>query len=63
MNNFGKQSGYGLIEWIFIVSVIAFFMLLAFRVIPLYSENQYVIAGLKDLVRQTKVFLKCRTQR
>lgn len=46
-----KQLGYGLIEWILILLIAAFFLLLGFRVIPIYTENQYVVAGLKDLVK------------
>jgi hypothetical protein len=46
-----RQQGYGLLEWLFILLVLAFIMLIGFRVVPLYSENQYIVAGLKDLVK------------
>jgi len=46
-----RQAGYGLLEWILIVMTLAFFLLLGFRLIPLYTENQYVVAALKDLVK------------
>ena len=49
--NLAKQQGYSAIEWILILLVLAFFTLLAFRIIPLYADNQYVVAGLKDLVK------------
>jgi competence protein ComGC len=46
-----QQQGYGLIEWLLILLVVAFLFLVGFRVVPLYSENQFVVAGLKDLVK------------
>lgn len=48
---FKKQSGYALWQWIFFLLIAAFFLLLAFRTVPLYAENQYIVAGLKDLVK------------
>lgn len=44
-----KQSGFSLLQWLFILAVAGFFLLFAFRVVPLYAENRYVIAGLKSL--------------
>jgi competence protein ComGC len=46
-----QQQGYGLIEWLLILLVVAFLFLVGFRVVPLYSGNQFVVAGLKDLVK------------
>lgn len=46
-----RQQGYGLLEWLFILLVLAFILLVGFRVVPLYSENQFIVAGLKDLVK------------
>ncbi len=46
-----KQAGYAMWQWIFFLLIAAFFMLLAFRLIPLYTENQFIKAGLKDLVK------------
>lgn len=46
-----KQTGYAMWQWIFFLLIAAFFMLLAFRLIPLYTENQFIKAGLKDLVK------------
>jgi Domain of unknown function (DUF4845) len=46
-----NQKGLGALQWILILVIASFFLLLGFRVIPLYAENQYVVAGLKDLVK------------
>ncbi|MBK8188608.1 MAG: DUF4845 domain-containing protein [Cellvibrio sp.] len=46
-----NQKGMGALQWILVLLIAAFFLLLGFRVIPLYTENQYVIAGLKSLVK------------
>jgi hypothetical protein len=45
-----NQKGMGALQWILVLLIVAFFALLAFRVVPLYTENQYVVAGLKSLV-------------
>lgn len=45
-----NQKGMGALQWILVLLIVAFFALLAFRVVPLYTENQYVVAGLKNLV-------------
>ena len=44
-----KQGGLGLIQWLFVLAAAGFFLLFAFRVVPLYAENRYVIAGLKSI--------------
>lgn len=46
-----KQAGYAMWQWLLILLIAAFFLLLGFRTIPLYTENQYIVAGLKDLVK------------
>lgn len=43
------QRGYGLLEWLAILAAAGFFLLFAFRVVPLYAENRYVISALKSL--------------
>lgn len=49
--NWKMQKGYAMWQWVFFLLIAAFFMLLAFRLIPLYTENQFIKAGLKDLVK------------
>lgn len=44
-----KQAGLGLIQWLFVLAAAGFFLLFAFRVVPLYAENRYVVSGLKSL--------------
>jgi len=51
-----NQKGFGMLQWILILAIAAFFLLLGFRVIPLYAENKYVVAGLKDLVKVDEKF-------
>jgi Domain of unknown function (DUF4845) len=46
-----SQKGFGALQWILILVIVSFFVLLGFRIIPLYAENQYVVAGLKDLLK------------
>lgn len=46
-----NQKGLGALQWILILVIASFFLLLGFRVVPLYAENQYVVAGLKDLIK------------
>jgi hypothetical protein len=44
-----KQNGLGLIQWLAVLAAAGFFLLFAFRVVPMYAENRYVISGLKSL--------------
>ncbi len=46
-----QQQGYGLLQWILILLIASFFLLIGFRTIPLYTENQFVVTGLKSLVK------------
>lgn len=50
MNTLKKQQGFGMLGWLLILAVAGFFLLCAFKVIPLYAENRYVVSGLKALV-------------
>ncbi len=50
MNTKKKQQGLGMLGWLVVISVAGFFLLCAFKIIPLYAENRYVISGLKALV-------------
>ena len=46
-----SQQGLTLISWIFILIIVAFCGLFAFRVVPMYSENVYVVNALKSLAQ------------
>jgi Tfp pilus assembly protein PilX len=44
-----SQQGLTLISWIFVLIILAFCGIFAFRVVPMYSENVYVQNALKSL--------------
>jgi Tfp pilus assembly protein PilX len=44
-----SQQGLTLISWIFVLIIVAFCGIFAFRVVPMYSENVYVQNALKSL--------------
>ena len=50
MRTLKKQQGLGMLAWLVVLAIAGFFMLCAFKIIPLYAENRYVISGLKALV-------------
>ena len=50
MNSLQKQRGIGLINLVVVLLVCAFCGTFAFKVVPMYAENRYIIAGMKDLV-------------
>lgn len=50
MNTLKKQQGMGMLGWLVVLGVAGFFLLCAFKIIPLYAENRYIVAGLKALV-------------
>jgi hypothetical protein len=43
------QRGLGMLQWALVIAVAGFFLLFAFKVIPLYAENRYVEAALRSL--------------
>jgi len=43
------QAGMGLIQLLVVLAAAGFFLLFAFRVVPLYAENRYVVVGLRAL--------------
>lgn len=45
----GRQAGFSLVQWLLVIVVAGFLLLFAFRVVPLYAENQYVVSALKSL--------------
>ena len=46
-----RQRGLTMISWILVLAIIAFCGMFAFRVVPMYAENMYVVNGLKSLVK------------
>lgn len=50
MNTLKKQQGLTLMSWILVLIIAGFFLLCAFKIVPLYAENRYVISALKSLV-------------
>ena len=45
-----QQRGLGMLQWALVIAIAGFFLLFAFKVVPLYAENRYVEAGLRSLV-------------
>ncbi len=50
MKTLKKQQGLTLLAWILVLIVAGFFLLCAFKIVPLYAENRYVISALRSLV-------------
>ena len=56
MNNLQKmklaeyQQGMGMFNLIFLLLLISFAGIFAFKVVPLYADNRYVVVGLKELI-------------
>ena len=50
MRTLKKQQGLVMLGWLVVLAIAGFFLLCAFKIIPLYAENRYVISGLKSLV-------------
>lgn len=44
-----RQHGLGLLQWMLVIAVAGFFLVFAFKVIPLYAENRYVESALRSL--------------
>lgn len=43
------QRGLGLLQWASVIGIAGFFLLFAFKVVPLYAENRYVESALRSL--------------
>ncbi len=50
-----KQRGIGALGWISILGVLAFFVLTALRIFPLYTEKFSVIAAMKSVAKLPNV--------
>jgi len=44
-----QQRGLGMLQWALVIAIAGFFLLFAFKVIPLYAENRYVESALRSL--------------
>lgn len=49
MRTLKKQQGLTLFSWILVLVIAGFFLLCAFKIVPLYAENRYVVSALKSL--------------
>lgn len=49
MKTLARQRGMGLFQWVAVLAIAGFFLLFAFKIVPLYAENRYVIAALRAL--------------
>ncbi len=50
MKSIKHQRGLGMIQWALVLAVAGFFLMFAFKVVPLYAENRYVESALRSLV-------------
>lgn len=50
MKSLKHQRGLGMLQWALIIAIAGFFLLFAFKVVPLYAENRYVESALRSLV-------------
>ncbi|WP_039916430.1 DUF4845 domain-containing protein [Cellvibrio mixtus] len=50
MKSLKHQRGLGMLQWALVIAVAGFFLLFAFKVVPLYAENRYVESALRSLV-------------
>jgi len=44
-----RQSGLSMISWVVVLAILAFCAIFAFKVVPMYAENMYVVKALKTL--------------
>lgn len=50
MNTLKKQKGLSTLGWLLVLIIAGFFLLCAFKIIPLYAENRFVVSALKSLI-------------
>jgi hypothetical protein len=50
MNTLKKQQGLSMWSWLLILIIAGFFLICAFKIVPLYAENRYIESALKSLV-------------
>jgi hypothetical protein len=49
MNSIKSQRGMGMLQLALVLAVAGFFLLFAFKVVPMYAENRYVESALRSL--------------
>lgn len=49
MKTLARQRGMGLFQWLVVLAAAGFFLMFAFKVVPLYAENKYVISALRSI--------------
>ncbi len=49
MKTLKMQQGMSLWGWLLVLVIAGFFLLCAFKIIPLYAENRYIVSALKTL--------------
>lgn len=54
MKSLHKQQGMSLLSIILLIVVCVFIGKFLFTVVPMYTENRYIVSGLKDLVKPGK---------
>lgn len=47
-----KQSGWSSMSLLLVMIIAAFFLLCAFKLVPAYAENYYIVTGLKQLAAE-----------
>ena len=52
-NPIKRQRGLTMISWICVLAVLSFCGLFAFKVVPMYAENTYVVSALKSLAAES----------
>lgn len=50
MNTLKKQQGLSMWSWLLVLVIAGFFLICAFKIVPLYAENRYIVSALKSLV-------------
>ncbi len=50
LKRFRHQRGMGMLQFALVAAIAGFFLLFAFKVVPLYAENRYVESALRSLV-------------
>ncbi len=49
MKAISRQRGYGMLQLGLMIGVAGFFLIFAFKVVPMYAENRYVESALRSL--------------
>src|SRR5690606_8245133 len=50
MNTLLTQRGMGMWRWLLDLIIAGIFLMCAFKIVPIYAENRYVVSALKSLV-------------